>query len=162
MSLILTRQGEEARNSVPGRDTCADGEKGKKVMKNAYVRPSKPMLTMGFVVSLCFLVFGIVFFIVLTAEGAVIGQIFMVFWMFVCLLIAGFYAYQLIHYKDPVKSSPLHIGIINDFSGSSSDGDDTKLDFDTRLRKLEGLKKEGLISQEEYNKKRAEIMKERW
>ncbi len=131
-------------------------------MKKVYVRPSKSMLTVGLVVSLVFLLFGIVFFFVLSAEGAVIGQVFMGFWMFIVLLMAGFYAYQLTHYDDPVRSSPLHIGIMNDGSGTSGAADDLKLDFDARLRKLEGLKKDGLISNQEYEKKRAELMEEKW
>ena len=35
-------------------------------------------------------------------------------------------------------------------------------DFDTRLRKLSALRDEGLISPEEYDRKRAEILGERW
>jgi len=34
--------------------------------------------------------------------------------------------------------------------------------FESRLRKLESLKKDGLITEEEYQQKRGEIMKEKW
>jgi uncharacterized membrane protein len=35
-------------------------------------------------------------------------------------------------------------------------------DFETKLRKLESLKKDGLITDEEYIQKRKEIMDEKW
>ncbi len=35
-------------------------------------------------------------------------------------------------------------------------------DFETRLRKLEQLKQDGLITEEEYQNKRAQIMNEKW
>lgn len=38
----------------------------------------------------------------------------------------------------------------------------TEGDFETRLRKLESLRKENLISRQEYDTKRAEIMGEKW
>src|SRR4051794_31978953 len=39
---------------------------------------------------------------------------------------------------------------------------ETKNDFDTRLRRLSKLKEDGLISEEEFQAKRDEIMRERW
>lgn len=38
----------------------------------------------------------------------------------------------------------------------------TEGDFEARLRKLESLRVENLISQQEYDKKRAEIIREKW
>jgi hypothetical protein len=38
----------------------------------------------------------------------------------------------------------------------------TEGDFEVRLRKLQSLRNENLISQQEYDKKRAEIMREKW
>ena len=35
-------------------------------------------------------------------------------------------------------------------------------DFDSRLRKLEGLRTDGLIDKEEYQRKRSEILAEKW
>jgi cytochrome c-type biogenesis protein CcmH/NrfG len=35
-------------------------------------------------------------------------------------------------------------------------------DFETKLRKLESLKKDGLITDEEYKQKRKEIMDKKW
>jgi hypothetical protein len=36
------------------------------------------------------------------------------------------------------------------------------LPFDERLRRLEQLKREGLVTDEEYQRKRAELLDERW
>ncbi|MCG6533577.1 MAG: hypothetical protein L7F78_02575 [Syntrophales bacterium LBB04] len=38
----------------------------------------------------------------------------------------------------------------------------TEGDFEVRLRKLQSLRNENLISPQEYDKKRAEIMREKW
>jgi hypothetical protein len=39
---------------------------------------------------------------------------------------------------------------------------ETESDFAARLRDLEELKKDGLLSDEEYGRKRAEIMQGKW
>jgi len=39
---------------------------------------------------------------------------------------------------------------------------DVPADFETKLRKLESLKKDSLITEEEYKVKRKEIMNEKW
>lgn len=38
----------------------------------------------------------------------------------------------------------------------------TSEDFETKLRRLERLKSDGLITEEEYHQKRSEIMQEKW
>jgi hypothetical protein len=39
---------------------------------------------------------------------------------------------------------------------------DAPADFEARLRKLESLRRDGLLSDEEYRRKREELLKERW
>jgi len=41
-------------------------------------------------------------------------------------------------------------------------GEPSDKDFETRLRKVESLKKDGLITEDEYRQKREEIVKEKW
>jgi Short C-terminal domain len=36
------------------------------------------------------------------------------------------------------------------------------VDFETRLRKLESLRRDGLVSEEEYQRKREELLREKW
>ena len=45
---------------------------------------------------------------------------------------------------------------------SYSEVEREKLSFDDRIRKLEELRIEALITEEEYEKKRKQIMKEKW
>lgn len=42
------------------------------------------------------------------------------------------------------------------------DGPPAKAGFETKLRGLESLRKDGLISEEEYKKKREDLMQEKW
>lgn len=42
------------------------------------------------------------------------------------------------------------------------DGPPAKAGFETKLRGLESLRKDGLISEEEYKKKRDDLMQEKW
>ena len=41
-------------------------------------------------------------------------------------------------------------------------GEPSGKDFEARIRKVESLKKDGLITEDEYRQKRDEIMKEKW
>jgi len=43
-----------------------------------------------------------------------------------------------------------------------TESDQPSSDFDERLRKLENLRTESLISEDEYEKKRRDILKEKW
>jgi hypothetical protein len=43
---------------------------------------------------------------------------------------------------------------------SSSTGE--LVDFETKLRKLEGLRKDGILTEDEYQKKKKEILEEKW
>ncbi len=40
--------------------------------------------------------------------------------------------------------------------------DPKPMNFDDKLRKLEKLKEDGLLTEEEYNRKRSEILKTKW
>jgi hypothetical protein len=42
------------------------------------------------------------------------------------------------------------------------DAPDAPGDFDAKLRKLAKLREDGLLSGEEYERKRAEVMRQRW
>ena len=64
-------------------------------MHKAYVRPTKSALIAGMITVAAFLLLGIIMFFVLMQEGAYIGMIFMVFWVFIVLLIGGIYLYNL-------------------------------------------------------------------
>lgn len=117
-----------------------------------YVRPGKVASVIGIVVGCVMLLFGIVFFSILVAEEAIIGQIFMVFWMLIMITIIAYYVYNL---KSQKASSAAMAEIELDMQGSGSSGEE-------KLRSLERLKKEQLITEEEYQQKRKEVMREKW
>lgn len=121
--------------------------------QKAYVKAPKAALIGGIITTVLFLIFGIVFFVVLMKEGSIVGMAFAILWILVVLLIGGFYYYNLINYKNEEKNTAGEIVITGSASGS---------DFDDKLRKLEGLKKDKLITEEEYRKKREEIVKKEW
>lgn len=79
--------------------------------------------------------------------------LFGIIWAVVCLSMVGYGLYSLFGGKPPVAMT---LGIDGPGAGRETP------DFDTRLRKLGALRDEGLISPKEYDRKRAEIMEERW
>ena len=46
--------------------------------------------------------------------------------------------------------------------GDEEEEKEEVLDFETRLRKLESLKKDGLLTEDEYRRKREKILEENW
>lgn len=123
-------------------------------MQKAYVRPTKSALIAGMIVVAAFLLLGIIMFFVLMQERAYIGMVFMVFWVFIVLLIGGIYLYNYRNYDKNVEDNVAEQIVLPGQMG--------KEDFADKLRKLENLKREGLISDAEFRKKRSEIMEQKW
>ncbi len=113
-----------------------------------YIKPGRTESQFAFFIGLIFVTIGIVMVLaaLLTPIPAVTTLPFGIFWM----IISGFNTYRA--YKNGFTEKGMaHYEIEMDDS-----------DFDTKLRKLEMLKKDGLISQTEYQQKRNQIMSERW
>jgi hypothetical protein len=130
------------------------------IMKQkAYIKPTKPGLIAGLVVVIAFLAFGIFFFTLLSGESdAYIGQTFLVIWFIVVLVIGGILVNNLINYdKNPGSSIAEEIEMPDALNTR-----DIGISFDDKLRKIESLRKEGLISEQEYQSKRQEIMQQKW
>ena len=127
--------------------------------QKAYIKPTKPGLIVGLIVIIAFLAFGIFFFILLSGEpDAYIGQIFLVIWIIVVLVIGGSFVNNLINYdKNPGSSIAQEIEMPDALNGR-----EIGISFDDKLRKLENLRREGLISEQEYVAKRQEIMQQKW
>ena len=120
----------------------------------------------GIVVAVLFLVFGVGFMVYVSgetpeSEGALrLFQIgFGVIWVVACLAIISIYA-RLLHGRSKGSSAPL-LGI-----EGTLDGDETPAasgaDFAGRMRKVEALYRDGLLTKAEYRSKRDEIMNEKW
>ena len=120
--------------------------------QKVHIKPTPVMSRMGIIVGAAFFIFGLIFLAVLIKEGSGIGVIFMIFWLFVVGIIIAFNAYNLVRRKDIVDIETESEGRVNDPGP----------DFDSKLRKLEGLKKDGLISEEEFRIKRDEIFRQKW
>jgi hypothetical protein len=119
------------------------------------IKPTKPVLVMGLVVAVAMLIFGIFFFNAVLSDsggepGPAIG--FMALWFLVLGVIIFYYAFYLRSRK----------GVVEIETETTPPATDVAPDFDARLRKLEGLKKDGLVTDDEYRSKRAEILGEKW
>jgi hypothetical protein len=127
--------------------------------QKAYIKPTKPGLIVGLIVIIAFLAFGIFFFTLLSGEpDAYIGQIFLIIWIIIVLVIGGSFVNNLINYdKNPGSSVAQEIEMPEAFNSR-----EIGISFDDKLRKLESLRKEGLISEQEYAVKRQEIMQQKW
>lgn len=118
----------------------------------AYVRPGKTASVIGIIAACVMLAFGIVFFLLLQEDGSSIGQIFVIFWLLFVILIIAYYVYNL----KSRKASSAALEVIDlDVPGSGPS-------VEEKLRSLERLKKDRLITEEEYRQKRAEIMQQKW
>lgn len=123
-----------------------------------YIRPTKSGLVIGLIAAIAMLAFGIIFFVVLSIEEAPIGQAFMAFWILIVLIICGYYIYSLVNYEDkPDSALGEQIDIPDDLNTR-----EIRTSFDDKLRKLNKLREEKLISEEEFATKRQEIMQQKW
>jgi Short C-terminal domain len=130
------------------------------------VKPGKTVWALTLVGGLVFAAFGLfVLLPFLTAFGAAFSQFgddfglgvfavgFALVWIAFTLGLSAVSAYNLLR---PQSASVLDIDMEHAPGGESNE------DFEARLRRLERLRQDGLVSQEEYDRKRAEILGERW
>ena len=139
----------------------------KEKKRTAAIRPSPFASLAGAIVFALFLVFGVTLVSVGILENhsetglQVLIGIFGLIWITVCTLgivfnIRNYRSWT----KDPPNSSvATTIGVI-EYDVAPENDDPT--DFETKLRKLESLRKDNLITEEEYKKKHKEIMDEKW
>jgi hypothetical protein len=137
--------------------------------KKAYVRPTKASSIVTVIMGTLFLVFGVVF-VLTTADGEArpYALMFMVVWIVACgsMIVYGL---MIIFSKRPPAGVEVDIptfrfepDVKETDGGPENTGHLTGMDFETKLRKLEVLRKEGLVSEKEYEQKRSEIMGEKW
>jgi amino acid permease len=118
----------------------------------AYFRPGKTASVMGILVGCLMLIFGLVFFWLVREDGSVIGQIFIPLWMLVVILIIGYNIYNL-------KSSGASRAALGEME---IDAPGPAASIEEKLRSLERMKKDRLITEAEYRQKRKEIMEQKW
>lgn len=123
--------------------------------RKIYLKPPHPTRTMlwaQIIIGALFLPFGVA--LLSTAEGAArpFAIIFLVIWVVGCVAIMVNAAKWL----RLVKKGSIEVGEIAGVDGETAGG------FAEKLRDLEALKKDGLITESEYQRKRAEIIQEKW
>ncbi|MBC9784410.1 hypothetical protein H1S01_07780 [Heliobacterium chlorum] len=110
------------------------------------VKPSKSQSLIGFIGGFIFVLIGL--FVVIPIFGP-----FGVFWTLIAVLIAGINGYNAFSDRGTAFWEV-------EFEQDKRLPDNE--DFDQKLRKLESLKKDGLLNEDEYQQKRTEILKEKW
>jgi len=119
----------------------------------------------GIVVAVLFLLFGLVFgFVVLgdmpeSEEGlqVLIGGFFLI-WIVVCLSVIAINLRLLARQQSHEENSLLKFSFDEPTGSNTAETDD----FESRMRKLERLKRDRLITEQEYQTKRARIINDKW
>ncbi len=122
-------------------------------MKKQTIKPSKEISKFSFFIGLLFCGLGviIIFLGLLTPLPFMIVP-FGIIWTSMAI----FNTYRA--YKNGFTEKGLAIYEIDSYSNDNKN----EHDFEEKLRKIEKLKEDGLISEYEYNQKRSEIMKKEW
>lgn len=112
------------------------------------IKPSKSVSKIQFFISFFFLIFGINFLVMAIRTGIGVVTIFSLVW--IGLVLFNMYRSFLNAFTDRGMSY---------YELESSDGN---INFEKDLRALERLRDEMLISEEEYQEKRSEIINKKW
>ena len=127
------------------------------------VRPSPLSSVLGIGAGVAGLIFGIIFMGSMgdEPEGAGMRGAFFFIWFLVCL---GGIIFSLINLSTFSKTDKNKIPLTaEDVVEMGTEGDQPEAaDFEARLRKVESLRKDGIINEDEYKRKREEILNEKW
>lgn len=115
---------------------------------SARVRLSKPISATALVVGIVFVIIGL--FVVIPAFGA-----FGVFWTLAALAIAGYHGFNLFS-----ERGVAHEIVEFDTSSQTPVEKPNELSPEQRLRRLDELKRESLLNDEEYREQRERILDE--
>ena len=130
-------------------------------MSKTSLTPSKPVSAGSIVIFIFLLIFGIGFAVLV---GNVLNEneaspiMTIVFYLFIFIWIGTVIFMLIFHIKNLQSTKGLSIIDIN----TESDLNHKENSPMQRLRDLESLKKEGLITEDEFNLKRTQLMKEEW
>ena len=129
--------------------------------KIASIRPSPLASVVGIVAGIVFLAFGLLLMADDTenAGGQELINMFKVIWVVFCIgiIVYNFKNLSTFSSQDKERLAPTAGEVIE-----IEPGEPGAMDFETRLRKLEALRRDGLVNEEEFKKKRREIMDEKW
>lgn len=122
-------------------------------MRRQRVKPNRTESKFGFLIGIAFSIFGVfMLFVAIFTPVSTVAVPFAILWTFMAM----FNTYRA--YKNGFTEEGMSL-----YEIESSDTEiNQSIDFEEKLRKIDRLKKEGLISEYEYDKKREKIMKENW
>jgi hypothetical protein len=126
--------------------------------KKAYIRPGRVTSILGIVTGIAMFIFGLFSLALLMKEdneSSAIGLVFMLCWLFVLICIIAYYIYNL-------TANRASSSAIGEIEIETPETDSTAANFEEKLRRLERLKKDRLITEAEYAEKRKEIMQQKW
>ena len=115
-------------------------------------KPVKAIFAVQLIILPVFMIFGIALLFIADREIRPYMSIFVLIWEIVCIALVV----NAINTLRRIKKGKIEAAEINGLQVNSESNSASK------LRDLETLKKDGLISADEYEKKRNEIMKEKW
>jgi len=120
--------------------------------KKVYVKAPKAILVVQIVIIPLFMMLGIFPFFVVDKEIMIFIAIFIVIWEAICIAIL----LNAIKILKRIKNGKIEVVEISGLAGEDENN------FAPKLRDLEALKTDGLISDDEYKEKREEILKTKW
>lgn len=107
------------------------------------VKPGRGMSVLGMIVGIIFVFIGI-------TQVSQFGP-FGIVWTLVAIGITGYYAYNAFS----VNGTSIYEAEVQDGSAES-------IDYDTKIRQLHRLREDDIISEEEYQKKKTELLNKKW
>ena len=117
------------------------------MFRRGRVRPSKGSSIVGVVIGIIFILIGV-------TTGITMSGLFGLFWTLGVVVITGFHAYNIFSEKG-FSEYQVDVELTDSYQAKAES-------FDEKLRKLKALKDDGLISGEEYEAKRKEILSDKW
>lgn len=117
-----------------------------------YVKAPKTIVVAQIILVPLFMIFGLLFIFVVPGEARVFVAIFIVIWEAACIAIL----LNAIKILKRIKNGKIEVVEISGLAGGEENN------FAAKLRDLDGLKNDKLISDDEYQAKREEILKAKW
>lgn len=128
---------------------AANQERNEIMSNKLYVKPPKGILIAQIIIVPLFMLFGLSFVFLAEGEAVIFVIMFVFIWETACIAILA-NAIKLL------RQGKLEIA---EMSGVE---DIKEEDFSRKLRDIESLKKDGLLSDDEYRRKREEILNKKW
>ena len=119
-------------------------------------KPAKTLFGIQMIILPLFMLFGLSFLFIAEGEAWIFAAMFVVIWEVACIAILV----NAVKATKRIRDGKIEVAEI--IGGISEPAEEGVNDFSKKLRDLEALKTEGLISDDEYREKREEMLKAKW